>query len=87
MPRVQQLVTQDESTAGGVEQRWLQDICDDFGRPERLPAEITQDRTERDTNVTTVWSKGRVVALAVRQRDQANYTVLTLIQVADGEAK
>ncbi len=83
MPKVQQLITQDESTAGGIEQLWLEAVCKDFGKPECLPAEVTQDCTEHDTNVTTVWSKNRVVALAIRQRDQANYTVLTLVQIVD----
>ena len=82
MSKVQQIITQDEITAGGIEQNWLDVICKQIV-PEQLPAEITSERMERDgdTHVTTVWSKGHVVALAIRQRDQANYTVLTLVEI------
>jgi hypothetical protein len=82
MSKVQQLITQDEITAGGIEQGWLDAICKKIV-PEQLPAEITSERMERDgdTHVTTIWSKGRVVGLAIRQRDMANYTVLTLVEI------
>jgi hypothetical protein len=83
MPEVSQAVTRDEIQASRLEQLWLDAICKRFGQPDCLPAEVTTDRSERDTNVTTVWSKGRVVAVAVRQRDVANYTVVTLVQIQD----
>jgi hypothetical protein len=81
MSKVQQMISQDERTAGDIQELWLAEVCKTFAQPERLPAEVTTDQTERDTHLTTVWSKGRVVALAIRQRDMANYTVLTLVEI------
>lgn len=80
MAKAQQLITQDEINAGGVEQLWLDGVCKTFGRPECLPAEVKVERTDRDTNITTVWSRGRAVAIAIRQRDEFNFTVLTLVE-------
>jgi hypothetical protein len=82
MAKVQQLITLDELTAGNVEQGWLEAVVQERGIvPERLPAEITSERTaDGDTSVTTLWSQNRPIAIAIRQRDEMNYTVLTLVE-------
>lgn len=81
--KVQQLISMDEINAGEIEQLWLDAVIKSQGIvPERLPAEITSEKTSGENNVTTVWSQNRPVAIAVRQRDVFNYTVLTLIEIA-----
>lgn len=81
MGQSQQLITMDEIEAGQVEQLWLEAIVTKLDLKGKPGSEITQDRL-KDTNVTTLWHKNQPVAIAVRQRSDWNYTVLTMVEVA-----
>lgn len=81
------MITQDELTASNVEHGWIETLAAVIV-PERLPSEVTAERTaDGETSITTVWSKQRPVAIAIRQRDEMNYTVLTLVEIDSFEQK
>jgi hypothetical protein len=80
MSKAQQSITMDEVNAAEIEQLWVDSLVRET-RPEQYPGEITSVRTDNDTNVTTIWLQGRPVAIAIRQRNAANYTVLTTVEI------
>lgn len=78
MSKVQQLITMDEINAAEIEWLWIDSIVKEV-RPEQQPGEITSVQADNDTNVTTIWLQGHPAAIAIRQRNDMNFTVLTLI--------
>jgi hypothetical protein len=80
MSKAQQLLTMDEIDAGRIEQEWLQAVGRKYKNLGRPDCEVTQERM-RDTCVTTIWLKNQPVAVAVRQRNDWNYTVLTMTEI------
>lgn len=78
-PKAQQVIMQDELDAAGIEQAWLAEIAKRV-KPQSFPSEIKTERTDRETQVTTLWCRGQAVGIAVRQRDGFNFTVLTLVE-------
>lgn len=80
MSKVQQLLTMDEIEAGNIEQMWLDAVASKLDLKGKPGSEVTQDRLQ-DTNVTTLWYKNQPVAVAVRQRNDWNWTALTMAEI------
>lgn len=86
MSKVQQLLTMDEIEAGNIEQMWLDAVATKLDLKGKPGSEVTQDRL-LDANVTTLWYKNQPVAIAVRQRNDWNWTALTMAEVEPMKAE
>ncbi|MEH2667909.1 hypothetical protein DXU07_45350 [Bradyrhizobium elkanii] len=80
MSNPQQLITMDELEAGNIEQMWLEAVVTKLDLKGKPGSEITQERV-KDTNVTTLWHKNQPVAISVRQRNDWNWTALTMVEI------
>lgn len=80
MSKVQQMLTMDEIEAGNIGQMWMEAVVKKHGLDGKPGSEIKLERV-RDTNVTTLWHKNQPIAIMIRQRNDWNYTVMTLIEV------
>ena len=86
MSKVQQLLTMDEIEAGNIEEMWLDAVAAKLDLKGKPGSEVTQDRLQ-DTNVTTLWYKNQPVAVAVRQRNDWNWTALTMAEIEPMKAE
>ncbi|WP_083991858.1 hypothetical protein [Bradyrhizobium embrapense] len=86
MTNPQQMITMDELEAGKIEQMWLEAVVEKLGLKGKPGSEITQERV-KDTNVTTLWHKNQPIAIAVRQRNDWNWTALTMVEIQPMKAE
>lgn len=74
-PKVQQLITMDEIDAARIGRMWLEAIIERMGIQGMPGYEITEEK-----GVLALWHQNRPIALAVRLRNEHNWTALTLVE-------
>lgn len=74
------MLSMDEIDAAKIGSLWIEAIVEKRGLKGKPGSEITC-QTIDDTNVTTLWHKNQPIAIAVRQRNDWNWTVLTTVEV------
>jgi hypothetical protein len=80
MSKVQQMMAMDEIEVASIGQMWMEAIVNKLGLKGKPGSEITCQNVT-DSNITTLWHKNQPVAIAIRQRNDWNWCVLTLVEV------
>lgn len=80
MSKVQQMLSSDEIDAAQIGKLWMEAIVDKLDLKGKPGSEITC-QTVADSNITTLWHKNQPVAIAIRQRNDWNWTALTMVEV------
>lgn len=86
MSKAQQLLTMDEIDAGRIGEMWFEAVVDKHGLKGKPGSEITIERVN-DTNIKTLWHKNQPIAIMIRQRNDWNYTVMTMVEIEPMKAE
>ena len=86
MSKVQQMLSVDEIDAAQIGKMWMEAIVEKLGLKGRPGSQITCQNIS-DTNITTLWHKNQPVAIAIRQRNDWNWTALTTVEVEPMKAE
>lgn len=78
-------MSMDEIDCANAGQAWMEEVVTKLGLKGKPGSEITC-QTIGDTNVTTLWHKNQPVAIAIRQRNDWNWTVMTTVEIVPNHA-